>query len=458
MPDANPRRAKSLTNEIADLLSIGKGSGRKRLRDELGFVDVEASAPKASGAPWLALTLPPEDSPYEEVIVERLLANDGTGKDYLVRLSRGQGRGSEDVALLRGELADFLANAELGEVSSRVRAHLTPPLPSGNHPWTLWSDVGQIHTGDLPPDVAAAAQSILPHSESRQECVAKATANTGRDITYQQVLDAYRECVLGLTEETRTGGKRGACAPLEDPAVLIERMQQALEQLRQHYPDDIRTPPPGGRVTISSPQDVANYIAPAVARLPQEELHVLLLNTRNEVMGQHTVYRGNVNASMVRPSEVLRPAIIGGATSIIVCHNHPSGDPTPSPEDVSITKKIIDTGKSLGIDVLDHVVIGQDDDVYNVRYVSMNEQNMAFREQPGHYQGPQDRSIGELRVRVRPIQETHYKPESHITHRPRIPKRAGLTPKPPRPPSTAAPKPKGRRRGAAFTAAMRMRK
>ena len=389
MPDANPRRAKSLTNEIADLLSMGKGSGRKRLLDELGFVNAEASAPKAFGLPWLALALPPGDSPYEEVIVERLPPNDGTG-NYYVRLSKGQGLGSDDVELSRGELADFLANAELGEVSSRVRAHISPPLPSGNHPWTLWSDVGQIHTEDLPPDVAAAAQSILPHSESRQECVAKATANTGRGITYQQVLDAYRACVLGLATETRTGGRRGARAPLKDPSVLVERMQKALDQLRQHHPDDIRTPPPEYRVTVHSPQDVANYIAPAVARLPQEELHVLLLNTRNEVMGQHTVYRGNVNSSVVRPSEVLRPAIIGGAASIIIVHNHPSGDPTPSPEDVSITKEIIDAGKNLGIELLDHVVIGQDDDLYNVRYISMNERDLAFREQPAHY-----RTIGE---------------------------------------------------------------
>ena len=168
-----------------------------------------------------------------------------------------------------------------------------------------------------------------------------------------------------------------------------------MNQMRQHFPDDIRTPPQEERVTINSPQDVANYISPAVARLPQEELHVILLNTRNEVMGQHTVYRGNVNSSVVRPAEVLRPAIIGGAPSIIIVHNHPSGDPTPSAQDVAITKEIIDAGRGIGIELLDHVVIGQDYDLYNVRHVSLNERGLAFREERGLYGAERDRSVGE---------------------------------------------------------------
>ena len=97
---------------------------------------------------------------------------------------------------------------------------------------------------------------------------------------------------------------------------------------------------------------------------------MLLLNTRNQVMGQRVVYIGNVNSSVIRPAEVLRAAVIESAPSIIIAHNHPSGDPTPSPEDVSITRELVQAGKLLGIDLLDHVVIGGD------RWVSLKERKL----------------------------------------------------------------------------------
>jgi DNA repair protein RadC len=85
------------------------------------------------------------------------------------------------------------------------------------------------------------------------------------------------------------------------------------------------------------------------------------------------IYVGNVNSSMVRPSEVFRPAVRDNAPSIIVVHNHPSGDPTPSPEDVSITRELVSAGKLLSIDLLDHLVIG-----HGNRYVSLNEKGLGF--------------------------------------------------------------------------------
>ena len=97
-----------------------------------------------------------------------------------------------------------------------------------------------------------------------------------------------------------------------------------------------------------------------MAPLAQEQLRVLLLNTRNEVVGQRVIYQGNVNSAIVRPAEVLRPAVVESVPSIIVSHNHPSGDPTPSPEDVAITKDLAAAGKLLGVELLDHVVIGGD--------------------------------------------------------------------------------------------------
>ena len=130
---------------------------------------------------------------------------------------------------------------------------------------------------------------------------------------------------------------------------------------------------PEERMTIGSPQDVANLLMAEMAVLDQEHLRVLLLNTRNGVVGTQEIYVGNVNSSVVRPAEVLRPAVRENAPSIIVVHNHPSGDPTPSDEDVSVTRDLVLAGKPLGIGVLDHVVIGSGN-----RYVSLNEKGLGF--------------------------------------------------------------------------------
>lgn len=130
---------------------------------------------------------------------------------------------------------------------------------------------------------------------------------------------------------------------------------------------------PQERAVIHSPQDVANLVMAEMASLDQEHLKVLLLNTKNEVLSIQEIYVGNVNSSMVRPSEVFRPAVRDNAPSMIVVHNHPSGDPTPSPEDVSITRDLVAAGKLLSIDLLDHLVIG-----HGNRYISLNEKRLGF--------------------------------------------------------------------------------
>ena len=110
-----------------------------------------------------------------------------------------------------------------------------------------------------------------------------------------------------------------------------------------------------------------------MSALEQEHLRVLLLNTRNEVMGIEEIYIGNVNSSVVRPAEVFRPGIRANATSILAVHNHPSGDPTPSGADVSITRELVEGGKLLGMELLDHLVIGS-----GQRFVSMKEARLGF--------------------------------------------------------------------------------
>ena len=125
--------------------------------------------------------------------------------------------------------------------------------------------------------------------------------------------------------------------------------------------------------SINCPDDVVEFYGKEMGDYIQEHLRVIILNTRNEILDDVTVYVGNVNCSVVRPAEVFRPAIIANAPAIIVCHNHPSGDPQPSGADVKITQDLIDAGKILGIELLDHVVIGA-----YPRAVSMKEARLGF--------------------------------------------------------------------------------
>ncbi|MCI0783820.1 MAG: DNA repair protein RadC [Chloroflexi bacterium] len=117
--------------------------------------------------------------------------------------------------------------------------------------------------------------------------------------------------------------------------------------------------PPERRI-IRSPEDVYALLFAEMALLDREQLRVILLSTRNEVLSVREVYRGNVSSALVRVAEVFSDAVREGCPSIIIVHNHPSGDPTPSAEDVALTKQLIDAGKLLGVEVLDHVVIARE--------------------------------------------------------------------------------------------------
>ena len=108
---------------------------------------------------------------------------------------------------------------------------------------------------------------------------------------------------------------------------------------------------------IRGPDDVVALIGRKLRREQREQFLVLLLNARHEVTGQETISIGSLNASIVHPREVFRPAVVESAASIVLVHNHPSGDPEPSDEDVTITKRLVQVGELLGIGVLDHVII-----------------------------------------------------------------------------------------------------
>ena len=162
--------------------------------------------------------------------------------------------------------------------------------------------------------------------------------------------------------------------PPERTAVLqaLRSNLSLLAELSAHYEVAFQPERPNEMPAITCPQDVFDLLGTEMSVLAQEQLRVLLLNTRSRVMAQRIVYQGNVNSSIIRPAEVFRPAIVESAPSIIITHNHPSGDPTPSPEDVKITRELVESGKLLGIDLLDHVVIADN------RFVSLKEKRVAF--------------------------------------------------------------------------------
>lgn len=122
--------------------------------------------------------------------------------------------------------------------------------------------------------------------------------------------------------------------------------------------------------TISSPRDVADLLFEQLRYLQKEHFVCLFLNTKNHVIGQETLSIGSLNAAIVHPREVFRAAIKCSSASIICAHNHPSGDPAPSPEDIQLTRRLMEAGSIVGIEVLDHIVIGDG------KYVSLKEQGL----------------------------------------------------------------------------------
>jgi DNA repair protein RadC len=124
--------------------------------------------------------------------------------------------------------------------------------------------------------------------------------------------------------------------------------------------------------SIHSPDEASHLVLHEMSALEQEELWVILLDTRNRYLSTKSIYRGSLNSSQVRVGELFKDAIRSNAASIIIAHNHPSGDPTPSPDDIAVTRAIVQAGKLLDIEVLDHLVVGSG------KYVSLKERGLGF--------------------------------------------------------------------------------
>lgn len=124
------------------------------------------------------------------------------------------------------------------------------------------------------------------------------------------------------------------------------------------------------RLKFQNSKDVSDYLMPKMKNLKKEYLIGLYLDTRNKLIKEETISIGTLNSSLIHPREIFRSAVKEASASIIIVHNHPSGDPAPSTDDIAITKKIIKAAEIMGIELLDHVIIG------NEKHVSMKEDGM----------------------------------------------------------------------------------
>lgn len=186
-------------------------------------------------------------------------------------------------------------------------------------------------------------------------------SNTSAVQLADQLLEKYdgnlKEMAKHNAEEIKKGIKglgKSKAAQIVAALELGRRLAKYLEEKPQ----------------ISAPADVARILMPSLRDLKQEVLHVLCLDTKNNVTNQRQIFEGSLNVNIIHPREVFRFAIEEASASIILVHNHPSGDPSPSKEDIRATKQLIEAGNCIQIPVLDHIIIGDGS------YVSLKEEGL----------------------------------------------------------------------------------
>ncbi len=219
-------------------------------------------------------------------------------------------------------------------------------------------------------------QAHLPLFEDRPAlvlCDAEARAMSAADLLagVLQTPDADRLARQILAAfDSMTALRRATAVELARAVgnvALANRIKAAIEFSRRLLDaQDVERP------KVSSPADAANLVMTDMRDLRVEHLRLILLDTRNNVLGTPTVYVGSINSISLRQGDLFRHALERNAAAMIVVHNHPSGDPNPSPEDVNVTRQLVAAGKLLDVDVLDHLVIGDG------RYVSLKERNLGF--------------------------------------------------------------------------------
>ncbi|QSF44082.1 RadC family protein [Paenibacillus tianjinensis] len=215
----------------------------------------------------------------------------------------------------------------------------------------------------------------LPHEERPRERMMHYGAESLSQAELLAILlrtGTRRESAIHIAQQLlgKSGGLRGlADLSIEEltnikgigPAKAVQ-LKAGIELGRRMANSRLTEP-----VTIRCPQDAAEILTEQLRYLQKEHFVCLFLNTKNHVISQETLSMGSLNASIVHPREVFRAAMKCSSAAIICAHNHPSGDPTPSPEDIALTSRLIQAGEIVGIDVLDHLIIGDS------RFISLKE-------------------------------------------------------------------------------------
>jgi DNA repair protein RadC len=207
---------------------------------------------------------------------------------------------------------------------------------------------------DIPADMRPREKLLRygPGILSTQELLAIIIRTGSRDANAVQLA----ESILYQFEDLRginNAGIEELCQAAQGMGqVKAAQIKAALELGRRLNQQDSEV------VRIKSPQDVAAWVMEDLRYLQHEQFRILLLNTKNVIIACEEVSRGSLNSSIVHPREVFNRAIKRSAAAIILIHNHPSGDPTPSQEDINITRRLVEVGRLVGIEVLDHLIIG----------------------------------------------------------------------------------------------------
>ena len=217
-------------------------------------------------------------------------------------------------------------------------------------------------------------KSVAPHDRPREKLHRLGAAALGDNELVAVVFGSGQAATsaLDLANQVleRTGGIDGLARARHDeltqlPGIGAARAAQVLAAVELGRRTLTRAD--RHRVQITSPRMVAELLLPLYGNRPVEQFGVVLLDTKHRVMRTTIVTVGTLDASIVHPREIFREAAAAGAAAIVVFHNHPSGDPEPSGDDVALTHRLIAAGVLMGIDVIDHVILG------NVRYCSMKE-------------------------------------------------------------------------------------
>jgi DNA repair protein RadC len=208
---------------------------------------------------------------------------------------------------------------------------------------------------ELPPSARPRERlrSLGVSALSSRELLALLLGSGGPEASVLEVADRILSRGLGELRRLPSEGPAGLRSISGVGEARAARVLAALELGRR-----VQEEGNPERFRIRGPEDVFQLMGPRLRDLPHEEFHVLLLNTQHRVLRGVAVTRGILDASLIHPREIFRPAILENAASVVLVHNHPSGDPTPSPEDRSVSRQLCEAGKAVGIRVLDHVVVG----------------------------------------------------------------------------------------------------